>query len=65
MKGFYDQFEGELEGHALVPEDLKGGALTFILKKLVMKRKRNYLWENLQKIFSLLFGIEIRHPLFL
>ena len=26
MKGFYDQFEGELEGHALVPEDLKGGA---------------------------------------
>lgn len=26
MKGFYDQFEGELECHALVPEDLKGGA---------------------------------------
>ena len=26
MKGFYDQVEGELEGHALVPEDLKGGA---------------------------------------
>lgn len=26
MKGFYDQFEGELEGHALAPEDLKGGA---------------------------------------
>ncbi|MCD8092448.1 MAG: UvrD-helicase domain-containing protein [Bacteroides sp.] len=26
MKGFYDQFEGELEGHALIPEDLKGGA---------------------------------------
>ncbi len=26
MKGFYDQFEGELDGHALVPEDLKGGA---------------------------------------
>ena len=26
MKGFYDQFEGELEGHALVAEDLKGGA---------------------------------------
>ena len=26
MKGFYDQFEGELEGHALTPEDLKGGA---------------------------------------
>ena len=25
MKGFYDQFEGELEGHALTPEDLKGG----------------------------------------
>lgn len=25
MKGFYEQFEGELEGHALVPEDLKGG----------------------------------------
>lgn len=25
MKGFYDQFEGELEGHALVPDDLKGG----------------------------------------
>ena len=26
MKGFYDQFEGELESHALVPEDLKGGS---------------------------------------
>ena len=26
MKSFYDQFEGELDGHALVPEDLKGGA---------------------------------------
>lgn len=26
MKGFYDQFEGELDGHALTPEDLKGGA---------------------------------------
>lgn len=26
MKGFYDQFEGELEGHAFIPEDLKGGA---------------------------------------
>ena len=26
MKGFYDQFEGELDGHALVAEDLKGGA---------------------------------------
>lgn len=26
MKGFYDQFEGELEAHALSPEDLKGGA---------------------------------------
>lgn len=26
MKGFYDQFEGELEGHALSAEDLKGGA---------------------------------------
>lgn len=26
MKGFYDQFEGELEGHALVPEDLKNGS---------------------------------------
>ena len=26
MKGFYDQFEGELEGHALTAEDLKGGA---------------------------------------
>lgn len=26
MKGFYDQFEGELEGHALMPEDLKGGS---------------------------------------
>ncbi|MDE6216129.1 UvrD-helicase domain-containing protein [Bacteroides sp.] len=26
MKGFYDQFEGELEGQALVPDDLKGGA---------------------------------------
>lgn len=26
MKGFYDQFEGELEGHALTPDDLKGGA---------------------------------------
>lgn len=25
MKSFYDQFEGELEGHALTPEDLKGG----------------------------------------
>lgn len=25
MKGFYDQFEGELDGHALTPEDLKGG----------------------------------------
>lgn len=25
MKGFYDQFEGELDGHALNPEDLKGG----------------------------------------
>ncbi|MDE5761160.1 MAG: UvrD-helicase domain-containing protein, partial [Bacteroides sp.] len=26
MKRFYDQFEGELEGQALVPDDLKGGA---------------------------------------
>lgn len=26
MKGFYDQFIGELEVHALTPEDLKGGA---------------------------------------
>ena len=26
MTSFYDQFEGELEGHALTPEDLKGGA---------------------------------------
>lgn len=26
MKGFYDQFIGELEAHALTPEDLKGGA---------------------------------------
>lgn len=26
MKGFYDQFIGELEAHALIPEDLKGGA---------------------------------------
>lgn len=26
MKSFYDQFEGELEGYALTPEDLKGGA---------------------------------------
>lgn len=26
MKAFYDQFEGELEGHALMPEDLKGGS---------------------------------------
>ncbi|WP_290389427.1 UvrD-helicase domain-containing protein, partial [uncultured Bacteroides sp.] len=26
MKSFCDQFEGELEGHALTPEDLKGGA---------------------------------------
>ncbi|ADV44472.1 exodeoxyribonuclease V subunit beta [Bacteroides helcogenes] len=25
MKAFYDQFEGELEGHNLTPEDLKGG----------------------------------------
>lgn len=25
-ESFYDQFEGELEGHALTPEDLKGGA---------------------------------------
>lgn len=25
MKSFYDQFEGELEGHALSPVDLKGG----------------------------------------
>ena len=26
MKSFYDQFIGELEAHALTPEDLKGGA---------------------------------------
>ena len=26
MKGFYDQFTGELEAHALTAEDLKGGA---------------------------------------
>ena len=26
MKGFYDQFEGELDEHALTPDDLKGGA---------------------------------------
>jgi len=26
MKGFYEQFTGELEEHALAPEDLKGGA---------------------------------------
>ena len=26
MKSCYDQVEGELEGHALTPEDLKGGA---------------------------------------
>ena len=26
MKGFYDQFIGELEAYALTPEDLKGGA---------------------------------------
>ncbi len=26
MKSFNDQFEGELEGHALTPADLKGGA---------------------------------------
>lgn len=26
MKGFYDQFIGKLEAHALTPEDLKGGA---------------------------------------
>lgn len=26
MKSFHDQFEGELESHALAPEDLKGGA---------------------------------------
>ena len=26
MKGFYDQFTGELEDHALAAEDLKGGA---------------------------------------
>ena len=26
MKGFYDQFEGELESHALSPEELKGGS---------------------------------------
>ena len=26
MKSFYDQFEGELERHALTPEDLRGGA---------------------------------------
>lgn len=26
MKGFHDQFIGELEAHALTPEDLKGGA---------------------------------------
>ncbi len=26
MQGFYDQFIGELEAHALTPEDLKGGA---------------------------------------
>ncbi|MDO4163873.1 MAG: UvrD-helicase domain-containing protein [Bacteroides sp.] len=25
MKAFYDQFEGELEGHSLTPDDLKGG----------------------------------------
>ncbi len=25
MKGFYDQFDSELEGHGLMPEDLKGG----------------------------------------
>lgn len=23
MKGFYDQFEGELDGHALTADDLK------------------------------------------
>lgn len=26
MKGFYDQFEGELEGHALTADDLKNGS---------------------------------------
>lgn len=26
MKGFYDQFEGELDGHALTAEDLKNGS---------------------------------------
>ncbi|WP_291529104.1 UvrD-helicase domain-containing protein [Bacteroides sp. UBA939] len=26
MKSFYDQFTGELEAHALTPEDLKGGS---------------------------------------
>lgn len=26
MKGFYDQFDEELDGHALTPEDLKNGA---------------------------------------
>lgn len=26
MKSFYDQFEGELEGHLLSPDDLKGGS---------------------------------------
>ena len=26
MKGFYDQFEGELDGHALTADDLKGGS---------------------------------------
>ncbi len=26
MKGFYDQFEGELDGHALDADDLKGGS---------------------------------------
>lgn len=26
MKGFYDQFEGELDGHALIADDLKNGS---------------------------------------
>lgn len=26
MKGFYDQFEGELEGHALTADELKNGS---------------------------------------
>ena len=26
MKGFYDQFEGELDGHALTADDLKNGS---------------------------------------